>query len=168
MKKYSFNGFTLVEMLVVTVIIMLLFGALITILNPKKQRDAVYDAQRVRNLEEIRGALDTYYNDFNLYPTPGAFPFNAQWQINNVVYMAKVPQDPSYPSQGYVYQANPANPQWVVLYTKLGASNGSCPLTQITPTPPVTQCTPTNYASSWSCIVLGVADCAYISGQTLP
>src|SRR3989344_152520 len=87
------RGFTLVVMLVVTVIIMLLFGALITILNPKKQRDAVYDAQRVRNLEEIRGALDSYYNDFNLYPTPGAFPFNAQWQINNVVYMAKVPQD---------------------------------------------------------------------------
>lgn len=91
------NGFTLLELLIVIVILGVL-SALITgnfFTSLKKGRDA----KRKADLEQITRALEMYYEDKRTYPT-FAFPFGNKLcetvacGVNEKVYMQKVPNDP--------------------------------------------------------------------------
>ncbi len=81
------------------------------------------DAQRKSDLEQIRIALDTYYNDFNRYPNKKNdkilnIPWGDPWPSSNgQFYMVKLPKDPRA-SQSYVYDV-PLDGTWYRLYAKL-------------------------------------------------
>ncbi|EKE15060.1 MAG: hypothetical protein ACD_12C00171G0007 [uncultured bacterium] len=91
------KGFTLIELLIVIIILGVL-AALITgnfFTSLKKGRDA----KRKADLEQIKQALEMYYEDKRTYPT-FTFPFGSKLCENvgcgasEKVYMQKVPDDP--------------------------------------------------------------------------
>ncbi len=159
-------GFTLVELIVVIAILSVLMVAFFMLFNPLSQLDKAKDAQRKHDFEQIRNALDTYYNDNNCYPTKlQGVPFGSAWSAGSTVYMKKVPQDPDCSKTGYcfVYQTDASNcPQWNVLYTRLSR-----------PTNSLTSClmfqacgylqTKYNY-----CVMSGNVDCSYVKSNPLP
>ncbi len=151
----STAGFTLVELLVIIVILGLLAVVAIAVLNPAKQLDRAKDAQRLSDLEQIRNALSTYYNDHNAYPAV----------LPTGVYMENVPLDPDT-NKPFPYETDSSsNPQWAVVYAKLSALTASCLLTKLS------NCLPQNFTSSWSCLVLGninTSACTSIESQSLP
>lgn len=114
------KSFTLIELLVVIVILgilaSLLAGNFFTSL--KKGRDA----RRKADLEQIRRALEIYYEDKHAYPTqaPGSgFVFNQEFsdQSTGKVYMKKVSTDPTG-LFGYKYESN-SDGSYYKLYTCL-------------------------------------------------
>ncbi|MCX7956056.1 MAG: type II secretion system protein GspG [Patescibacteria group bacterium] len=103
----SLKSFTLIELLLVIIIL----GILATFITSnffsslKKGRDA----RRKSDLEQIRKALELYYEDKRAYPTPNGqngFIFGEQFADtqNDKIYMMKVPNDPS--SGNYFYESN--------------------------------------------------------------
>lgn len=60
------NGFTLTELLVVIVIISLLISLLVPTIS--KVRQAAWAADTQQRLNNIRNAIERYYNDFQQYP----------------------------------------------------------------------------------------------------
>lgn len=162
-KKFSMqSGFTLVELIVVSLILMVLFLVAVSAMNFPAQLQRAENARRSSELVQIKTALDSYYNDNNAYPT--SLPFGSQWQINNHVYMQEVPQDKGKP---YLYQTDgSSSPQWAVVYASYSSiSDASCPLTAITST-----CVPTDFSASGynACVIMGNVSCADISTQLLP
>lgn len=169
-KKLDFSpkGFTLVELLVVIVMLSIFLLMGILILDPLAQIDKAKDAQRKHDLDQVKKALDSYYNDNNCYPTKQQdIPFGSEWKnpTSGVVYMKKLPQDPDCSKTGYcfVYQTDLSScPQWNVLYTRLAR-----------PTNALTSClmfstcgylqTKYNY-----CVMSGNVDCAFVKSNSLP
>ncbi len=136
----------------------------IAVFDPAKQLNRAKDAQRLSDLEQIRNALDMYYNDHNAYPTP-PLP-TGTWNGNGTtVYMEKMPVDPdtklSYP---YETDSSSSNPQWAVVYATLSTLTPSCPLTNM-----MSGCLPSGFvAGKTACVVLGNVDCNYISSHSMP
>lgn len=64
------NGFTLIEVLVVTSIIGILAGAVLSNLNDS--RGKAMDATRQQSLREMEAALELYYLDNGRYPSTAA------------------------------------------------------------------------------------------------
>src|SRR5690606_310227 len=107
------KGFTLIELLIVIAIIGILSGLIIT--NIQGVRDRAHDARRKSDLEAIAQSLRLYYNDQQEFPdaaNPGARivgcntaaapsacdwgePFELVIGANTVVYMNRLPLDPS-------------------------------------------------------------------------
>jgi prepilin-type N-terminal cleavage/methylation domain-containing protein len=119
------RGFTLVELLVSVGIIAVLIVALILVLNPYAQLQKFWNSQRKSDLDQIKNALDTYYNDYGCYPT--SVPFGIQWLNGQTMLMKKVPQDPSvycksdsecYP-YAYITDTGTDCPQWSVVFARL-------------------------------------------------
>ena len=139
----------------------------ILILNPIAQLNKAKDAQRKQDLEQIRSALDTYYNDTGCYPA--LVPFGGEWKVGNTVYMKKVPQDPDCYTGGYcyVYQANNSGscPQWNVLYTHLLVKMTATELQKSCPLRTVCGVLFTRYNY---CIFSGNLDCTYIKTNPMP
>lgn len=143
----------------------ILFTASMLVINPVNQIKKVNDVQRKRDLEQIKTALDVYYNDNNCYPNPGDIPFGSEWLAGNAIYMKKVPQDSNYP---YVYDNNGIGvsscPQWGVLFARLDLPSQSgtvlCPLEN-----QGKKCLPDNYTQKGYnyCVVSGVVDCDYLA-----
>jgi prepilin-type N-terminal cleavage/methylation domain-containing protein len=165
-------GFTLIELVVVIMIMGVMALALFAYLFPQKQLDKAKDAIRKHDAQEIKKALDLYYNDHNCYPT--SVPFGSSWTQGRTIYMKKVPQDPdckTNSTQCYRYQieAGDTCPQWNVLYTRSvsqlasGASTNSksCGLNLMP------SCSPTNVAG-WSCDISGTPNCHYIDTNPIP
>lgn len=152
-------------------IIATLFTALALVIQPQKQLNKAWDAQRVSDITKIRTAADIYYDNNNCYPQEGEIPFGSEWkdESSGTVYMSKVPQDPENArdaGKAYIYQTglNPCN-QWNVLYGKLtyeSAGTTTCPLEQLG------NCLPQGYAgSSYNyCVISGTPDCSYLAGST--
>lgn len=151
------------ELLVVIVLLGILASIAVAALNPKKQLDRAKDAERLHALEQIRDALNTYYNDRNAYPT--SLP-NGTWNgTRSTVYMEKVPVDPDT-KQLYPYETDSSSsPQWAVVYAKLSTLTASCPLTSMG-----NNCEPNSGfdAGNTACVVLGNIDCNYISSNPMP
>ena len=94
MKKY--NGFTLIEILVVTSIIVLLTAtAVVTYSTFLKQSR---DAKRKADLGQISVALEMYRSNNDTYPTTGLSQLTTP-----TVYIQTVPTDPKNPTYTYYY-----------------------------------------------------------------
>lgn len=142
---------------------------LIFLINPAKQMNKAKDSQRKEDFKQIRTALDTYYNDYNCYPT--ALSFGQEWKIGSTIHMKKIPQDPNCGKSGslcyaYVVDPNASCPQWNVLFGKLVvAPSSSLPACLLQ-----SDCLPLNYASSGYnvCDFGGNIDCDAIGSEMLP
>lgn len=151
------NGFTLIELLVVIAMLGVLFLGLIFSLNPLAQYRKAQDSQREHDLEQIKQALDTYYNDTKCYPTA--------LSALGTKYLQKLPLDPTGVS--YAYQTDGSScPQWNVLYAALESTaipQNACPLAS------QTSCLPKNYTTEKYnfCMPSGEVDCASIASGTI-
>ncbi len=108
------DGFTLLELLIVIVIIGIL--AVLIIPNLASGPARARDAQRKSDLRNVKTALETYYNDNNSYPTanPGGGSaascviagnstcIGAALSSGTTPYMKTVPSDPKN-TGSYVY-----------------------------------------------------------------
>lgn len=103
-------GFTLIELLVVIAIIGIL--AALVLSNFNSARDRARDAQRKSDTDQIKKALQMYYNDNSAYPTHDvankivacAAPDTAtkdwgtEFSCGSMIYMKMLPHDPSWDS----------------------------------------------------------------------
>src|SRR5258706_11474557 len=101
------EGFTLLELIVITGIIGILAAGLLAILNPFSQIQKAQDGRRKSDLSQVQKALEAYYQDHQAYPSNTAsFQINgATWGSSWAPYMTVVPKDPSS-SKKYVYSSN--------------------------------------------------------------
>jgi len=90
------RGFTLVELLVVIAIIGILATAVIV--SVSSARAKARDARRLSDLDNIRTALELYYDQYNRYPyfSPSAVEVSQYFPTNSgmKVYLPVAPKDP--------------------------------------------------------------------------
>lgn len=160
------DGYTLVEVIVVFIILGLMLFFMLFGFNPTDQLQKPRDAQRKHDLDQIATALTTYYNDHECFPS--SIPFGSPWSEDGVVYMEKVPQDPDCTSKGYPFcyyyqvDGSGACPQWNILYANLYKE----------PLPadrcPMTAACGNNYNSQFNyCKMYGELDCGYIASNPI-
>jgi type II secretion system protein G len=111
MKKVRFfkwQGFTLVEILVVVSIIAILMGLLLVAYQGT--RASARDGKRKADLEQVRMTLQMYHADCGYYPPTGGgygLPFGSALTStcpgSSVTYMSQLPIDPN-PSYSYRYE----------------------------------------------------------------
>ncbi len=114
------KGFTFIELLLTIAFLAVLAVGILTLINPVEQISKANDSRRKSDLEIIKTAVDTYYNDFGSYPTS-----NASYEISGVAwgaswqpYLSQVPKDKN--GRTFVYYSPPAsNGQTYYLYTSL-------------------------------------------------
>jgi len=110
-------GFTLIELLIVIAILgsVALFGLSSFNASKKKARDL----ERKSSLNQIKTALQLYYNIYGLYPAhddgnkivgcgddPEAATsceWDSEWSLETNVFMKRLPADPVAPTQSYLY-----------------------------------------------------------------
>lgn len=121
--QFSFlsKGFTLIELVIVVAILGVLAGLLVFVVNPGAQFAKARDVQRKHDLDQVRNALDTYYNDNNSYPlnqTLGdcIIAGNA-WGSSWDPYIRKLPKDP-LSTRSYCYETS-ANGSYFWLFATL-------------------------------------------------
>ncbi len=68
MKKNTKNAFTLVEMILVTVIIGIVAGIVINVINIPRVQARSRDSKRIGDLKMIQTALELYFADKRMYP----------------------------------------------------------------------------------------------------
>lgn len=124
MRKQNQAGLTLIELIIVMMIISILasaiWGNFFTSLTKGR------DSRRKQDLDAISKSLELYYNDNKSYPLPtkiiwgSAFtdsPINA-----SVVYLQKLPSDPSAPAINYCYTSDGS---YYKIYANLENKNDS-------------------------------------------
>lgn len=112
--KLSKNGFTLVELLVVIIVISILSGVVISVVNVSGMRARARDSQRKSDLSKIASALELFYTDNRSYPPSSATGawINAGVSTSALAtalvpnFIDLVPNDPSYAG---VNATNPCN-----------------------------------------------------------
>lgn len=161
--KRKIRGFTLVELIVILAILAVFVVGALLILNPSKQLNKTYDAQRASDLNTIATSLDIYYHDNNCYPVN--IPLGQKWSSGGTTYSQKLPNDPqATANRNYVYLTDTTSscPQWNVIFSKLSnqPDTSSCKL------PP--NCYPQNYDATWACQVSGTVNCNSIASASLP
>lgn len=90
------KAFSLIEILVVIAIIAILTTLLVP--NYIESRQRAKDVQRKSDLKQMQTALELYKQNQNpqIYPLPAQIPNPCTaWQQSSIVYMNKVPHDPS-------------------------------------------------------------------------
>lgn len=93
------KGFTLIELLIVIAIIGVLVTIVIIAINPAKAVNDARDSRRRSDLQQIKAAMQLYYNDCKFYPT--VLPSGTWGNLSssscddNTTYMRNVPTDPS-------------------------------------------------------------------------
>lgn len=91
-------GFTLIELLIVLVVLAVLMIAAIGVLNPTALVNKGYDAQRKKDLKNIKVAFEDYFNDNGSYPQD-VKTWNKQFNCNSrtvfAPYLTSWPCDPS-------------------------------------------------------------------------
>jgi general secretion pathway protein G len=113
------TGFTIVEVLIVTVVIAIL--AAISVVAYTNIQARTRDSRRSHDIAEITKALDLYYVDNGRYPTAGgsttissnwSTTADASWQnLINILqpYMGEVPSDPTSTPNANVANGNGYN-----------------------------------------------------------
>lgn len=170
------KGFTLVEYLVAITILAALLGGALFILNPFGQIEKGRDAQRKHDIQQIKNALEVYYQDTNCYPKVDseftqAFQSTTdrEWKEGETVYMAEVPQDPSCNQINgrcyeYITDSESDCPQWSVVFARFSeeAAPGTlCPLSSIS-----SSCVPEGYDNRWACVMSGAVNCPLIAASS--
>ena len=69
--RFKKTGFTLIELMVVVLIIMLLAGVIVV--NVDTARQKARDQKRIADMETVALALQAFYADNHYYPTPGGY-----------------------------------------------------------------------------------------------
>lgn len=99
------RGFTLIELLVVISIIGLL--AAIALVSLGSARAKGRDAKRIRDIREIRTALELYFGDCGGYPAASGTTLPSSI-TGNSTYLAVIPTNPSPPGGSYGYNTTGA------------------------------------------------------------
>ncbi len=90
------KGFTLVEMIIVTVIIGILAGIVITVINIPRVQAKSRDSKRIGDLKMIQNALELYFSDYRQYPSDTAWLLIDS--VNDIAdldkFISSVPLDP--------------------------------------------------------------------------
>lgn len=101
------RGLTLIELLIVMSLIAILAAALwgnfFTSLTKGR------DSRRKQDLDAISKSFELYYNDNKSYPQPTIVVWGSVFAnpINSsVIYMQKLPADPTYPDRNYCYSSD--------------------------------------------------------------
>ncbi|WKZ24474.1 MAG: prepilin-type N-terminal cleavage/methylation domain-containing protein [Patescibacteria group bacterium] len=92
------KAFTLIELLVVIAIIGILSTLVIVALG--NSRTSARDAKRLNDLKAMANALELYYADNNAYPEADNFSPGDTFEAGGVVYMNKVPNNPTPRTDG--------------------------------------------------------------------
>ncbi|MGE5392922.1 MAG: type II secretion system protein [Candidatus Saccharibacteria bacterium] len=100
--KTGQEGFTLIELLVVIAIIGML--AAIALVSLGSARGKGRDAKRLRDIREIRTALELYYGDCGGYPAN----INSPIASSSSTFLATVPSNPTPPGGSYGYNTTGA------------------------------------------------------------
>lgn len=113
--KHQSSGFTLIELLVVIAIIGILSSVVLASLNTAREK--ARDAQRLSDMDQIRLALEFFFDDNNHYPGPtfeGIDPFGEQLgddygPIEQALspYLSVIPKDPLHDGTTYYYSYDP-------------------------------------------------------------
>jgi type II secretion system protein G len=98
------KGFTLIELLVVIAIIGVLASLVIVNLSTANRKSR--DSRRKADLNEIKTALELYYDDFLGYPAA-----TSSLAPN---YIKTVPTDPRAPAQTYTYTVAANGSAWTL------------------------------------------------------
>lgn len=102
------RGFTLVELLVVIAIIGVLATLLLLQLNTARQK--ARDARRVADVNQVRSAMELFFDDTGTYPTStnlGTFTYSGKTLSD---YLSKVPDDPLRSCTAGVYDGATTDP----------------------------------------------------------
>ena len=163
--RKSGAGFTLIELLVGVTILATLVGGLFLTLNPFRQIQKGQDSKRQSDLQQVKNALESYYQDNNCYPE--TLTFGQEWSSSTTVYMKEVPQDPTCNQfNGYCYQyitdttTGDNCPQWNVVFAKLSQKPPQttiCPLSSV-----ADACVPDGYDETWACVLSGAVNCQLV------
>lgn len=119
----SSTGFTLIELLIVIAIIGILIS--IGLAAFSRAQTQARDGERKADIEQIRGALEQYYSDYNVYPPTSA---GLKGAPDGQIYLKAVPLDPNNDSYAY----NPT-----------GTNQGYCIEVDLEIAPPATPTPPT-------------------------
>lgn len=96
----GYNGFTLIEVLIVVAIIGVLSASFLILINPQRQLQKSRDSQRRSHLRQIQSALEVYRADCGAYPIPSSnsvpSPLVSAVSCTGAAatYMQSVPTDP--------------------------------------------------------------------------
>lgn len=170
-KRYTLSavsGFTLVEIVVAIAILATLIGGVFVAINPARQVNKAKDAATQKGLQEIKKALDLYYQDKNCYPAAQsdfttALANGSEWKEGTTVYMKKVSLDGNNLPYIYVTDTVSSCPQWNVLYGKLNNASvvaDICPLDE-------SSCAPAGYDNTWACTTSGATNCGQVKTSAL-
>lgn len=96
MSKNIKNGFTLVEMVLVTVIIGIVAGIVINIIDIPRVQARSRDSKRIGDMKRIQTALELYFADNRVYPQITTFGLAQTVLATTLVtsYMDQIPLDP--------------------------------------------------------------------------
>lgn len=129
-KMFKLNrGFTLIELLVVISIIGVLASVVLVSLNTA--RDKARDAKRAAMVNQVKLALEYYYDDYNEYPSIGTDGVAYGWsglKTSLAPYISDISEDPSGSTWHILqYARGPSNAYGIYIRyeTKYGTS-GYC------------------------------------------
>jgi len=135
LNKVNLTGFTLIELLVVIAIIGLL--STIAIISLNNSRLKARDAKRISDLNQVRNALELYFNDCYSYPaalTVGGDIVGTDGNCNpanDTTYMKAIPSNPTpwedggCPTSDYIYTRD-SQSSYHISYC-LGGGNSGIP-----------------------------------------
>ncbi len=111
--KLSLQGFTLMEIMVVTLIIAILVTLTTSALNHNRKKTR--DLKRISGINSLQTALDAYYKDYGIYPTMITAGMALKNADGSVTYIDEVPSNPQprtdngCPDSDFIYRVGTNN-----------------------------------------------------------
>ena len=94
MYKNKQSGFTLVEMITVTVIIGILASVVISVINIPRIQARSRDSKRIADIKRVQTALELYFSDFRMYPSQDEWVGLSTLQTDLASHISDLPVDP--------------------------------------------------------------------------